>query len=85
MFERGGIKVIMKWKNKSTYNLIGIIIALILIVVFTLQNTQRVSINIFFWTSPPVPIALIIISSIIIGFLFGWLLMKILAKKKPKD
>lgn len=71
----------MKWKNNSTYKLIGIILALILLVIFILQNTDKVSLTIFFPTFE-LPSALLIIISLIIGFLFGFLGAKVLAKKK---
>ena len=72
----------MKWKNNSTYKLIGIIVALILLVIFILQNTEKVIVTIFFFPGIPLPSALLIIISLIIGFLFGFLGAKVIAKKK---
>ncbi|MGA1826526.1 MAG: lipopolysaccharide assembly protein LapA domain-containing protein [bacterium] len=75
----------MKWKNNSTYKLIGIIVALILLVIFILQNTENVTLKIFFFPKIPLPSALLIIISMIIGFLFGFLGAKIIARKKCND
>jgi len=74
----------MKWKSKSTYKLIGIIIALILLVIFTLQNSVTVPVKIFLWTFP-LSSALLIIISLIIGFLAGFLGFKIVTKKSEKS
>ena len=71
----------MKWKNEGTYKLIGIILVLILLVIFILQNTDKVSLTVFFPTFE-LPSALVIIISLIIGFLCGFLGAKVMAKKK---
>ncbi|MGA1867112.1 MAG: LapA family protein [bacterium] len=70
-----------KWKNISKYKLIGIIVVLILLVIFILQNTDPVSLTIFFYTFN-LSSALLIMICLIIGFLCGLLGPKIVAKKK---
>jgi len=41
----------------------------VLLVIFTLQNATEISVNIFFWEISNVPVVLVIIGCIIIGYL----------------
>lgn len=49
--------------------IIFLLIIAILLVIFTLQNATEISVNVFFWEITNVPVILVIISSIIIGYL----------------
>ncbi len=50
---------------------IFLIIIVVLLVVFTLQNATEISVNVFFWEIASVPVVLVIIGSIIIGYLLA--------------
>ncbi len=71
----------MNFQNKGTYKLIAVIIFLILLVIFTLQNTERVRIR-FFLFSISVSSALIILFSLIIGIFIGWLGIPFIQKRR---
>lgn len=58
--------------KKMLYKLLLIIGFLLLLVIFTLQNTQRVNVKLFFW-SIPMSIALTILIPLAVGLLIGWL------------
>ena len=51
--------------------IIFLLIIAVLLVIFTLQNTAEISVNIFFWEIANVPVVLVIIGCIIIGYLFA--------------
>ena len=51
--------------------LIVLLILAILLVIFTLQNSSEITINLFFWEIADVPLALVIIGCIIIGYLLS--------------
>lgn len=55
----------------------GVIILLVLallLVIFTLQNTVLISLNVFFWKLTDVPLVLALIVCLIFGFLIAFLL-----------
>ena len=58
--------------KKMLYKLLLIIGFLLLLVIFTLQNTQPVNVKLFFW-SIPMSIALTILIPLAVGLLIGWL------------
>ena len=62
----------MYMDKKMLYKLLLIIGFLLLLVIFTLQNTQRVNVKLFFW-SIPMSIALTILIPLAVGLLIGWL------------
>jgi uncharacterized integral membrane protein len=43
----------------------------LLIVVFTLQNTNEVSLNLLFWELPDVPLVLLVLCSVMLGYLLS--------------
>ena len=47
------------------------LIIAVLLVIFTLQNATEISVNIFFWEVNNVPVVLVIIGCIIIGYLLA--------------
>jgi len=62
--------------------LIGLIILLVFLVIFAIQNTQPVAVKILFWEISTSAVLSILVS-FLIGFLTGWLLgvVKLGAKK----
>jgi len=59
---------------------LGLIILLILLVIFSIQNTQPVAVKFLFWGFST-PAVVSILMSFIIGFLVGWLM----GRFRPKD
>jgi lipopolysaccharide assembly protein A len=51
----------------SALLIIGLILA-ILVVIFTLQNTVEITINLFFWEIQNAPLALVILCCIVLGY-----------------
>ncbi|GEM_PF-352044 len=49
--------------------LVVILVLAVLLVVFTLQNQEKVSLRLFFWTVGPFPVALLIVVSLLLGYL----------------
>lgn len=58
------------------------ILALILVLVFVLQNIQTVSLNYWFWGFRW-PLALLIIITLVVGMLLGWGLAA-LVRRRPR-
>lgn len=52
-----------------TFGIIMLLILALLLVVFTIQNTHMVDVNILFWTLHQIPLALVIFSCIVGGAL----------------
>ncbi|MFV0521258.1 MAG: lipopolysaccharide assembly LapA domain-containing protein [Mangrovibacterium sp.] len=50
-----------------TFALILLLVLALLLVVFTLQNTQTIDVNILFWTIKQIPLALTIFTCILMG------------------
>lgn len=73
----------MDLKNNMTYKLFAVIVVLLLLVIFTLQNTQMVNIKFFFWTIS-LSSSLVILFSFIFGLLIGWLVIPLIVQKKKK-
>jgi uncharacterized integral membrane protein len=62
---------------------IGLIILLVFLVIFAIQNTQSVTVELLFWKIST-SAALTILVSYLIGFLTGWLVMA-LKPRAEKD
>jgi lipopolysaccharide assembly protein A len=58
-----------------SYQLLVILFLAALLVIFTLQNQQKVTLKLFFWTVSNIPVALLIILCMIIGYLIPTLLL----------
>ena len=71
----------MDASKKMIYKLLIIIGLLLLLVIFTLQNTQQVNIKLFFWTIQ-LSTALVILLPLAIGLLIGWLGIPLVVAKK---
>ena len=68
--------------KKVIYKLVIIIVFLLLLVIFTLQNTQQVNVRLFFWSIPHISIALTILIPLAIGLLIGWLGIPLIVSRK---
>jgi len=75
MMEEEGISK----KGGVNIQLVIILVLAVLLVIFTLQNQEKVSINLFFWTIHQIPVALLIILCLLLGYLihFMWLIPRI--------
>jgi len=71
----------MDASRKMIYKLLMIIGLLLLLVIFTLQNTQQVNIKIFFWTIH-MSTALVILLPLAVGIFIGWLGIPLVVAKK---
>jgi uncharacterized integral membrane protein len=58
----------------STKTIVFIVLA-ILIVIFTIQNTQMINITFYPWEKS-IPAALMLLSTLFIGVILGWLLTR---------
>ncbi|HHY40055.1 MAG TPA: LapA family protein [Syntrophaceticus sp.] len=60
--------------------MIGVFLFVILIAVFAVQNAGPVSIKLFFWTVPGIPLVLVIFGTAFCGFVTGVLLGRLTKK-----
>lgn len=74
----------MDTSRKMIYKLLIIIGLLLLLVIFTLQNTQQVNIKLFFWTIH-MSTALVILLPLAVGLLIGWLGIPFIVAKKRSN
>ena len=51
--------------------IIILLILAILLVIFTLQNSFEISISAFFWEIPDVPLVLLILCCVLLGYIIG--------------
>ncbi|HKL32784.1 MAG TPA: LapA family protein [Tangfeifania sp.] len=51
--------------------IIIILILAILLVIFTLQNSVEISINVFFWEIPNAPLVLVLLSCVLLGYIIS--------------
>ncbi len=65
--------------------IIIILLLAILLVIFTLQNSIEISINVFFWEIANAPLVLVLICCIVIGYLFGAVYLYPLVWKLRKE
>ena len=56
-----------------------LLVLLVLVIVFALQNTQVVDVQFFFWTLS-MSRALLLLGTLVIGLLAGWLLGRFTAR-----
>jgi len=63
--------------KRSGFNtqLVIILILAVLLVIFTLQNQEKVSLKLFFWTVDNIPVALLIIICLLLGYLIPYILL----------
>ncbi len=65
--------------------IIIILLLAILLVIFTLQNSIEISINVFFWEIANAPLVLVLICCIVLGYLFGAIYLYPLVWKLRKE
>jgi uncharacterized integral membrane protein len=53
--------------------LVVVLLLAVLLVIFTLQNQEKVSLRLFFWTISDIPVVLLIMVSLLLGYLIPWL------------
>lgn|GEM_PF-3052433 len=78
--------------NSSNFNFIVVLILVFVTTVFLLQNTQVINVNVLVWTYYT-SVAIIIISMLFTGILFGWFMKgysyhknkKLMAKESTTD
>jgi uncharacterized integral membrane protein len=51
--------------------IIILLILAILLVIFTLQNSFEITINLFFWEIPDVPLVLLILGCVLLGYIIA--------------
>jgi putative membrane protein len=62
-------------KSSTNRQLVVILILAILLVIFTLQNQEKVTLKVFFWTIRDIPVALLLVITILLGYLIPYLLL----------
>ena len=62
-------------KSGINKQLVTILILAVLLVIFTLQNQEKVSLKLFFWSVKNIPVALLIIICLLLGYLIPYLLL----------
>jgi putative membrane protein len=62
-------------KSSTNSQLVVILILAILLVIFTLQNQEKVTLKVFFWTIRDIPVALLLVITILLGYLIPYLLL----------
>jgi lipopolysaccharide assembly protein A len=62
-------------KSGINTQLVIILILAILLVIFTLQNQEKVSLKVFFWTINSIPVALLLVITVLLGYLIPYLLL----------
>jgi len=59
-------------KNGISIRLVLVLVMAVLLVIFTLQNPGKVSLKLFFWTIKDIPVALLIIVCLLLGYLIPY-------------
>jgi putative membrane protein len=62
-------------KSGINTQLVIILILAILLVIFTLQNQEKVSLKVFFWTINSIPVALLLVITVLLGYLIPYFLL----------
>lgn len=62
-------------KNGANPQLVVILVLAVLLVIFTLQNQEKVTLKVFFWTIREIPVALMLVITILFGYLIPYLLL----------
>jgi lipopolysaccharide assembly protein A len=55
--------------------LVIILILAVLLVIFTLQNQEKVTLKIFFWTINSIPVTLLLVITLLLGYLIPYFLL----------
>ncbi len=59
-------------KRTLSLKLVIILVMAVLLVVFTLQNQEKVSLKLLFWTIRDIPVALLIVTCLLLGYLISF-------------
>jgi lipopolysaccharide assembly protein A len=62
-------------KSSTNSQLVVILVLAVLLVIFTLQNQEKVTLKVFFWTITNIPVALLLVITILLGYLIPYLLL----------
>ena len=62
-------------KSGANSQLVVILVLAVLLVIFTLQNQEKVTLKVFFWTIREIPVALLLVITILVGYLIPYLLL----------
>jgi len=62
-------------KSGANAQLVVILILAVLLVIFTLQNQEKVTLKVFFWTIREIPIALLLVITMLLGYLIPYFLL----------
>jgi lipopolysaccharide assembly protein A len=62
-------------KSSTNSQLVVILVLAVLLVIFTLQNQGKVTLKVFFWTIRDIPVALLLVITILMGYLIPYLLL----------
>ena len=62
-------------KSGINTQLVIILILAVLLVIFTLQNQEKVTLKFFFWTINSIPVALLLVITVLLGYLIPYLLL----------
>ncbi|HPT31606.1 MAG TPA: LapA family protein [Prolixibacteraceae bacterium] len=62
-------------KSGANPQLVVILVLAVLLVIFTLQNQEKVTLKVFFWTIREIPVALMLVITILFGYLIPYLLL----------
>jgi len=62
-------------KSGANPQLVVILVLAVLLVIFTLQNQEKVTLKVFFWTIREIPVALMLVITILLGYLIPYLLL----------
>ena len=62
-------------KGGNNTQLVVVLVLAVLLVIFTLQNQEKVTLKVFFWTIRDIPVALLLVISILLGYLIPYFLL----------
>jgi lipopolysaccharide assembly protein A len=81
-------------KSGVNTQLVIILILAVLLVIFTLQNQEKVTLKFYFWTVYNIPVTLLLVITLLLGYLIPYLLLipriwklksELVRAKKEKD
>jgi uncharacterized integral membrane protein len=62
-------------KGGINAQLVTILVLAVLLVIFTLQNQEKVTLKFFFWTIHEIPAALLLVITLLLGYLIPYMLL----------
>jgi uncharacterized integral membrane protein len=70
--------------DKQSFKLSSLLVLIVIVAIFLIQNTQVVQINLLLWNIS-MSAAILVVMLLVIGILIGWFLKGYLAHKKRKE